>query len=73
MKLRNNIFAAALDYLKRNTEIKTQKEEIKTRDKEIKTLTESNKAYEKNIEELKEIGDTNSPKAQKIIQSLMLL
>ena len=26
MKLRNNIFAAALDYLKRNTEIKTQKE-----------------------------------------------
>ena len=26
MKLRNNIFAAALDYLKRNTDIKTQKE-----------------------------------------------
>lgn len=26
MKLRNNIFAAAFDYLKRNTEIKTQKE-----------------------------------------------
>lgn len=26
MRLRNNIFAAALDYLKRNTEIKTQKE-----------------------------------------------
>ena len=26
MKLRNNIFAAAFDYLKRNTDIKTQKE-----------------------------------------------
>ena len=26
MKLRNNVFAAAFDYLKRNTEIKTQKE-----------------------------------------------
>ena len=26
MRLRNNIFAAAFDYLKRNTDIKTQKD-----------------------------------------------
>lgn len=64
----------------KDREIETQKEKLKTKDKEIKTknkeietLTKSNKAYKKKIEELKEIGDTNSPKAQEIIKSLMLI
>jgi chaperonin cofactor prefoldin len=48
-------------------------DELEEKDKEIETLTKSNKAYKKKIEELKEIGDTNSPKAQEIIKSLMLI
>jgi hypothetical protein len=57
----------------KDREIQTKDKEIQTKDKEIEELNKSKDAYKDKLNELKEIKDKNSPKAQKIIQSMLLL
>ena len=52
MKLRNNIFAAALDYLKRNTDIKTQKELARRMGVTENTITRILKDYTEVTEDI---------------------
>jgi len=52
MRLRNNIFAAALDYLKRNTEIKTQKELARRMGVTETTITRILKDYSEVTEDI---------------------
>lgn len=57
----------------KDKEIEQKDKEIEQKDNEISKLSKNNNAYKSKIEQLKKIGDLNSPKAQEIIQSLMLL
>ena len=52
MKLRNNIFAAAFDYLKRNTDIKTQKELARRMGVTENTITRILKDYTEVTEDI---------------------
>jgi hypothetical protein len=54
-------------------ELKSQAKELKSKTKELSKITQTNNKYKNKVEQLKQIGDLDSPKAKKIIESLMLL
>ena len=57
----------------KENELEQKDKEIEQKENEISKLTKTNNTYKNKIDQIKEIGDLNSPKAQEIIQSLMLL
>ena len=57
----------------KDKEIEQKENELEQKENEISKLTKTNNTYKNKIDQIKEIGDLNSPKAQEIIQSLMLL